>query len=168
LLTLIFSELGKNAEPILDELILCANKDDDSDEKAAALRTVAKIAPNDERILDILISNSKHPSYWIRKSVLDGLGELHSSLDRVLPVLVEALNDEDGCDGLVCDHAIEALGKIGPSAISTLPILFEKFKGKILKDENRCIESKDVIRYIRAVGSMGNYGKETLKKWTCY
>jgi len=164
LYTQVFSELGKEAEPIIEELLLCASRDDDSDEKAAALRAIGKISPDNERVLEILLSNSKHPAYWVRKNVLDGLGEFHSSLDRILPVLVDALDDEDGCDGFVSDHAIKALGKIGPSAISTLPILFKKFKEQILAGENRWIETEGVIRYINAVGSMGKDAKETLEK----
>jgi HEAT repeat protein len=109
-------------------------------------------------VLEVLLSNSKHPAYWVRKNVLDGLGEFNSYLDRVLPVLIEALEDEEGCNGVVSDHAVEAIGSIGPAAIETLPILFEKFKHQITG------ENTDVIRYIKAVGCLGKGAEETLEK----
>ena len=74
-------------------------------------------------------TNAKTSPLEDREEAIGMLGEIHSSPQIVVPVLTNLL-----ADSTVCVDTVAALGKFGPDAISSLPLL-----NRLLNDPNKMV-----------------------------
>jgi HEAT repeat protein len=114
---------AEQALPALRKLLQTA----DLQSKGFALRSLAKIAPHDEALVNLLKENLKHKDVRMQCTAADGLGELGADARAAVPDLLKALEaDYAG----TAEHAkrfhaaiLNALGEIGPAAKEAVPAL---------------------------------------------
>ena len=108
-----------------DEALAWANASDDPTARAQAL---AKIVPNDPKLVPLLVDCLKSKDHKrLRFSAAQALGRLGPGAKEAVPALIETLKAVDVGDQML-DEGIKfactwALGQIGPEAKEAIPVL---------------------------------------------
>jgi hypothetical protein len=105
--------------------------------KSLAILAIGSMGNNSEELVDFLLENTASPEWYIRGNSIRTLGQLRLSPEKAIPVIVSALQDDEGHDWTVRDCAIQALLHYADTDLidkdSIIPIL--KNLRKMLKEE---------------------------------
>jgi hypothetical protein len=105
--------------------------------KSLAILAIGSTGNNSEELVDFLLENTASPEWYIRGNSIRTLGQLRLSPEKAIPVIVSALQDDEGHDWTVRDCAIQALLHYADTDSidkdSIVPIL--KNLRKMLKEE---------------------------------
>jgi hypothetical protein len=127
--------------------------------KSLAILALGSTENQSDEIGSILLENTNSPEWYIRGNAITSLGRLKLLPEKAVPIIINALDDNEGHDWTVRGSAIEALGYYADSSIidkQSIISALETFRKK-LKDE----QDDDWIFQIKEVN-------KTLKKLKSY
>jgi HEAT repeats len=133
-----FCLLGDRAGIVYPDLIRIATNASD-DTKGFAIRALGETGKQDDILCDLLLEYTQHSEWYIRGYAIGSIGKLKLYPSRYLPVIVDALYDDEGHDWTVREAAMIALGNYGKDAAVVIPQLKE-FR-RLLKTEEDSDES---------------------------
>jgi HEAT repeats len=119
-----FSLLGNRSEVVYEDLMKLAIKGSD-ETKGFAISTLGETGKQDDSLCNLLLDSAIHTEWYIRGYAIGSMGKLKLSPQKCLPIIINALTDDEGHDWTVRESAITALGEYGQNAMVAVPYLQE-------------------------------------------
>lgn len=132
--------LGPEAKPVVPDLIAMLN-DKDKRVRYLTVFTLRCLGPVAKEALPSLITLIDDPDFAIRSDSITALGTIQAEPERVIPILVEYVKKHTN-EAILCEDAINALGRFGPQARSSVPVLVGILNGgnqTFRPDAARCL-----------------------------
>jgi HEAT repeat protein len=146
-----FCLLGKQSVVVYADLIDIASSRDDAT-KGFAIRALGETGSQDEALCDLLLGLTRHSEWFLRGYAIGAIGKLTLNPDRCLPVVIDALSDDEGSDWTVREAAVTALGQYGQAARAAIPKLTKLRTLLKQKGDFQCIkELNEALGKIKGV-----------------
>lgn len=116
-----FTALGvqaKSALPALKTLL----EDKDERVRYLAFFTLRCLGPVAKEALPLMIAHLDDPEFTVQDEAVMALGTIHEEPDQVVPIIMHFLEKNHG-NAILCQEAIDALGKFGAKATPAVPML---------------------------------------------
>jgi len=144
-----FYTLGLRATELAPDCIarlLTLSKREGSPARSAAITALGRVTQGTDVAVDELLSLSRHPENAVRGPALSALGEIGRQPERVVPRLIEALDDyqEHDADWLHYsqhERVVRGLQTFGLSAIPAVPALIARVRRDVDKLDTGVIET---------------------------
>ena len=112
----------------------------------------------------ILIENTNSPEWYIRGNAITSLGRLKLLPEKAVPIIINALDDNEGHDWTVRGSAIEALGYYADSSIidkQSIISALETFRKKLKdeQDDDWIFQIQEVNKILKKLKSYHNGNK---------
>lgn len=137
------SKLGEAAEAAIDVIQEQLN-DDDSMVKIAAMESLARVGPAAEPAFDRFAELALEANPSVRVSAVKSIRDISGNVERILPVLINALEDEEW---EVRRHSAQELGEMEEVAAPAVPALLS-----MLRSDDDSDAARRALREINTAG----------------
>jgi hypothetical protein len=150
------SLLDEKSALLLYEPLIDIAKSRTEETKSLAILALGSTGKKDEDLGEILLENATASEWYIRGNAINSMGKLHVSPDKAVPIIINALEDNEGHDWTVQECAIAALSNYGSLVGSYAADAITKLKSirKKLKDEEQEGWICQIIEVNRALKKM--------------
>jgi len=133
------SLLDEKSALLLYEPLIDIAKSRTEETKSLAILALGSTGKKDEDLGEILLENATASEWYIKGNAINSMGKLHVSPDKAVPIIINALEDNEGHDWTVQECAIAALSNYGSLVGTYAADAITKLKSirKKLKDEQQ-------------------------------
>ncbi len=146
----LLGSMGNAAIPAADELLEMSARS--VEDRLLAMFALANQSPPRPQTLDMLEHSLADPNGYLRRAVVESIGNLHAEPQRFVPLLIAACDDQELLeDESVPEAAVRALTQYGPAAPAAIPRLRQFLDGPIA---GRTVDPKLVRCAIAAIAGV--------------